>query len=193
MARAAGSSSASTRVDGVGPRPLGRQASRRCSSCGSAPWRGSTREWRGFPSARRAPQARRTARPTSTSSALISRLSLRGAHRGAERGDPVDGLVADIPDEREHAPAGEHAARLRARAVDVDPMPRLTKGDAPNGAGGRRKFLGGSHAVATSGSELRERGEHRGVGVNRGDGVALSDDLRREFAGACADVERRGR
>src|SRR5690606_31023405 len=75
-------------------------------------------------------------------------LAERGADDAAECRDPVDGLVADVPDGGEVATGAHEAVELRQGPLAVEPVEGLPCGDGVDRAVGQGKALGGPAVAA---------------------------------------------
>ncbi len=77
-------------------------------------------------------------------------LGVRSAHGRSETSDPVDGVVADVPDEAQRTAAAQHAADFaRGRRLDIDPVPGLPQDDRVETGVGQRQMLGGPRERGT--------------------------------------------
>jgi len=127
---------------------------------------------------------------------------LGGGGRGADRvggiaaqrllvaAHPLDGVVVAVPEHDEHAAGPQHAADLGLGERTVEPVPRRADDDGVERGARERDPLGGAFAGGDGGEVGAELGEHRGIGIHRGDAHAgPSQQCLGDLAGARAEVE----
>ena len=102
--------------------------------------------------------------------------------------DPRDRVVADVPDEPEHASRTQHAPGLERSRDGIDPVPRLSEQERIDGCVGERHPLCRPDECRHTVHLRAQLGEHSGVRVDRDDFGAELHRCAGELAGARADV-----